>query len=312
MKNVLVRFEGGLGDCLLENRFLFAIKDKHPDANIKIVFDTDGNANQENTMRQLWPEVYANAETLPKRKNSDFLSDTIFGKQHRACDIGNSPDELKEMVSSSDVFYDLHIEALKWLRYDFDWLRYYWFFPKPSKKAIDISKYSLQEDFVLMHLYARPTSQENIPREYAKSLINEIAKSHPVVCVCFKEYFSFYDGCDCKLIDPTFVECFDISEKAKCFIGMDSGIRYVPLHCSKPTFLLSKHCHGYKKNDIPHEARWILFERNCFPINVDPKQISKIVDGVYKNSACWLYPMIPYEMIDSVVVNWFNFKEEQR
>lgn len=309
MKNILVRFEGGLGDCLLENRFLFAIKEKYPNDNIKIVFDTDGNPNQENVMKQLWPNIYCNSETLPKRKSDNFFSDTIFGKQHRLCDIGNSPDVLHEMVSLSDIFYDLHIEALKWLRYDFDWLRYYWFFPKPTKKAYDISKFELPDDFVLMHLYARPDSQENLSQEYSKALINEVAKKHSVVCVCLKEYFPFYDGCNCKLIDPTFVECFDIAEKAKCFIGMDSGIRYIPLHCSKPTFLLSKHCREYKRNDIPHEVRWMLFERNCFPVNTDPSQISIIIDNMYKNTACWLYPTVPEKIVDNVVINWFNFKE---
>ena len=43
-KNILVRFEGGIGDCLLSNRFLFAVKEKYPEAIIKVAFDTGVNA----------------------------------------------------------------------------------------------------------------------------------------------------------------------------------------------------------------------------------------------------------------------------
>ena len=35
---VLVRAEGGLGDCLLSNRFIPAIREYHPDCHITFAF----------------------------------------------------------------------------------------------------------------------------------------------------------------------------------------------------------------------------------------------------------------------------------
>ena len=38
---ILVRGEGGLGDCLLANRFIPAIKEKHPNSEITFALDND-------------------------------------------------------------------------------------------------------------------------------------------------------------------------------------------------------------------------------------------------------------------------------
>ena len=49
--NILVKYEGGIGDCFLSNRFLFAIKEKYPNANLEIGFDTNNNPRQEEGLK---------------------------------------------------------------------------------------------------------------------------------------------------------------------------------------------------------------------------------------------------------------------
>ena len=46
IKNIAVRLEGGLGDCLLGNRFTVAIKEKYPNADITAYIDNEGKTFQ--------------------------------------------------------------------------------------------------------------------------------------------------------------------------------------------------------------------------------------------------------------------------
>ena len=305
-ESILVRYEGGIGDNLCSNRFLFALREKYPDANFKIVFDTNGNTHNEEVMKKVWPDVYVDTLTLGKRKSEQYIADTIFGKTNYPAHIDNAPDALKELIGKSDKFYDLHIDALKWLRYDFDWLRYFYFFPRPTKAPCDISKYNLPENFVLMHLYAGKEKSHNLNQEYAKSLINTIAEIHPVVVITTERDSWFYNGCNCTVITPEFHEIFDIADKCKLYIGCDSGVRYVPLHCSKPTFVFSETFTRYGFSNPCWEIRWLIFTRNVLPMNCKEETIKSVVENIYANEACYLYPTIPSNQVDRLVVNFFN------
>lgn len=289
---ILTRFEGGLGDCLLANRFLHAIKEKYPYDNIRVLFDTDNNPKQEKVMCELWPNLYQDTKTLSNRKDKNFKFQTMLGEETYPAHLNNMPDEFNEELKNCDKFYDLHIDGLKWLNYDFDWLRYYYYFPRPYQQVCNPHNYDLPNKFILMHMFARPDSPYNLERQYTYELISKLKETIPVVVICNKEYFDHYDGLDIKLIDPSFTECFDVASKCEMFIGMDSGIRYIPYHYSKPTFVFSNFCRKYGQVHPAQLIRWLIFEKNVLPFNCSIDNISLLINNVLDNKAYCLFPHI--------------------
>ena len=78
---ILVRGEGGLGDCLLANRFIPAIREKHPNSEITFALDNDrGETFQLDVLSHFYSDI---------SDNYSFFSD-------------HSPDDF-------DHFYDLHM-----------------------------------------------------------------------------------------------------------------------------------------------------------------------------------------------------------
>lgn len=289
---ILTRFEGGLGDCLLANRFLHAIREKYPHDNIRVLFDTDNNPKQEKVMCELWPNLYQDTKTLSNRKDKNYKFQTLLGNETYPAHLNNMPDEFNEELKKCDKFYDLHIDGLKWLKYDFDWLRYYYYFPRPFQQVCNPHNYNLPEKFILMHMFARPDTVHNPDKQYTHNLITKLKEIMPVVVICNKEYFNHYGNLDVKLIDPLFTECFDVASKCEMFIGMDSGIRYIPYHYSKPTFVFSNFCNNYGQVHHAQLIRWLLFEKNVLPMNLHIDDVSRIVSNIMNNKAYALYPYI--------------------
>jgi ADP-heptose:LPS heptosyltransferase len=186
---IAARMEGGIGDHLLSNRFVHAIKDKHPDSEICIFSDTENNPNQMALLSKLWPSIYKNYKVLGKRKDANFKIKSAFGNETYPSHISNMAEGFDQEILNFDKFYDLHIDGLKWLNADFDWLRYYYFFPKPE---IDLtSPYS--GEYIMAHLYSRPDSPYNLENWYVISLLKKLTQTTKVVIITLKEHESYYE-----------------------------------------------------------------------------------------------------------------------
>ena len=64
--NIAVRLEGGLGDCLLGNRFVPAIKEKYKEASITAYIDSEGKTFQKEGLSILYPSMYKNINIIHK------------------------------------------------------------------------------------------------------------------------------------------------------------------------------------------------------------------------------------------------------
>lgn len=291
-KNILVRFEGGIGDCLLGNRFLLAVKEKHPEAKIKVAFDTGTNTKQENLMKFLWPSIYQDTYTIGEKLNSSFIVDNLTGRKVNYLEHpDNLPERFKKDIETSDLFFDLHVASLKFFRYDIPWMKYYWFFPKPERVRSYEGK--LPDKFIMVHLYPRPDSFHSLDQEYSISLIKELKKILPVVVICEDKYFDWYKGCSDYIINPDITEIFDIASKCEVFVGADSSIRYIPYHFGKPSLMLSKHCFEpfrIDKTNIAHIIRWGVFRNMVYPSNIDIQLLKTIVSNIVKNKSYILLP----------------------
>jgi hypothetical protein len=299
-----IRMEGGLGDHLLANRFVPAILDKYPEAQIKIFSDTENNPRSLDLLLNTFPSFYnRGGEVIKSRKNKEFTITSQFGPENYPSSIDNQTDEIKQiMINECDKFYDLHIDSLRWLDHDYDWFRYYYFFPKPQKTYANI----YESSYVMTHLYSRPNSPYNLDKQYSINLLKQLSQVLKVVVVIEEQYKDYYQ----ELFDNNNIiintassidEIFSIASHCSCFFGIDSGIRYIPYHFGKPTFVFSKYCSSYGNVAYSHLVRWLIYKQYVLPMHIDIDIISKIVYNINSNQAYSLFPEIP-DSIDQYIV----------
>jgi len=301
--NINVRMEGGLGDHLLANRFVYSIKDKYPSAKIKVFSDTENNNKMLEVILSKFPDMYARGgEVIISRKSKEYTITSQFGIENYPCAIENQLDETVQKMLDCDKFYDLHIDGLRWMKYDFDWLRYFYFFPKPT----NITKPKYEQGFILTHLYARPDSVYNLDHQYVIELLNKISQDNRVVVLTTEDHKEYYNSVFKNpnlIIDSssTVVDIFNIASECSCFLGIDSGIRYIPYHFGKPVFVFSKYSHQYG-NVIPsHLIRWLLFQKNVLPVNTNIDAIVQLLNNLKQHPAYSLFPDIPNNIEQYIV-----------
>jgi ADP-heptose:LPS heptosyltransferase len=288
-----IRLEGGLGDHLLANRFVFAIKEKYKKASLHFFSDTEGNPNSINLLSQLYPNVYTQCTVINNRVNKNYKITSSFGEEVYPAHINNLPDEIQNQIKIYDKFYDLHIDSLKWLKYDFEWLRYYYFFPKPE---VSLSS-PYKDSYIMAHLYARPDSPYNLEQWYVISLIKKLSELNKIVIITTNEHKNYYQdvfNTENVVINcaDNIVDIFKIASNCSAFIGIDSGIRYIPYHFGKPVFVFSKYCAEYGKVAYSHLVRWLIFEKNVLPMHANIEVVKHMIGNVIKNPCYALYPEI--------------------
>lgn len=299
---IAIRLEGGLGDHLLGNRFVHAIKEKYQPNKLHIFSDTEGNLNSIKVLQNLFPSIYKNITVLGKRIHPNYKIQSIFGEEVYPAHINNLPEEFLKEIKSYDKFYDLHIDGLKWLKADFDWLRYYYFFPKPEVNLV--SPYN--GSYIMAHLYARPDSPYNLEQWYTVALLQKLGETNKIVIITTEEHQEFYSDLfnhpniiiDCA---NNVIDIFKIASSCELFIGIDSGIRYIPYHFGKPVFVFSKYCKEYGNVAYSHLIRWLIFEKNVLPMHYQIDKVYKIITNVLRNKSFALYPNLPNNIEEYIV-----------
>ena len=306
--NTAIRLEGGLGDHLLANRFVHAIKDKHPDSELNIFSDTEGNPRSINVLKSLFPSIYKNIKVVGERKNKQFQLTSRFGTEIYPADSRNLPDETIAEINKSDKFYDLHLDGLKWLNYDFDWLRYYYFFPKPE---IELTS-PYESGYIMAHLFSRPESPYNLEHDYVISLLLKLSENNKIVIITQKEYIQYYSqlfnnkNIIINTTDNT-LDIFAIAKECSVFIGIDSGIRCVPYYFSKPVFVFSQHCEQYGTVGYSHLIRWLIFSKMVLPMHFNLDIVNKLIYNSIINPVNKLFPEL-LENCNLYTVNRYEVK----
>ena len=293
---ISVRIEGGLGDHFAANRFIPAIKEKYKGCKIDLFSDTEGNSNQSDVLKKMWPSHFENIFVIPNKKFKNFkIKSSNFPEESHPGNIKNVPDEIfNQMTENYDRFYDLHIDSLDWLNHDYNWLKYFHFFPKPE---IEFKESSSGEKFILAHLYARDDADSNMEDWYIKKLLSSISREFKVVVLCDENSINAYQDLDDDseniiLKQASIDEIFELSQNCIAMFGVDSGIRYIPYHFGKPTFTFSKYCNQYGKVQYSYLIRWLYNEKFVFPLHYDVKSAGQIIKNTLKNPAYKLYPFL--------------------
>jgi len=256
--NILVRAEGGLGDCLLSNRFIPAIREYHPDCHITFAFDNDrGETYQLDVLESFYPSI------------SD-----------RYC--------LWNEVSKSDYdfFYDLHIDKMKWTTYDFDWLSRFYYFPKPEIKVP-------KGDYVCLHLTHNLWEPKNLKKDYITKLVNSLYEvDQNLVAICTeKEKERYADVLDkVSIVCESVVKACETVLQAKAFVTIDSGFKYMAYANGIPTIETADY---YSQVGVTYpmiKARWLSFQARGLPLYSDPQYFAVGLKNILENRISSIFP----------------------
>jgi len=256
--NILVRAEGGLGDCLLANRLIPAIREKHEKSCIHFAFDNDrGETYQLDVLRHFYPNI----------------SDQYYIFSH--CDKSNY-----------DYFYDLHIDKMEWTTYDFDWVSRFYYFPKT------VQRYE-KKDYVCLHLTHNLWEPKNLKKDYITKLVNALYEvDQNLVAICTEEEKERYSD----VLDKVEVVCQSVIKAcqtvlhAKAFVTIDSGFKYMAYSNGVPTIETADY---YSQVGVTHpmiKARWLPFQERGLPLYSDPKYFAVGLKNILENRISSIFP----------------------
>jgi hypothetical protein len=289
--NISVRLEGGLGDCLLGNRFVCAIKEKYPDSSITAYIDSEGETFQKQGLEILYPSYYKEIKVIQKKKYKDFWVNCQFGLDKYIGALENVPDDIRAEMESYDKFYDLHIDSLKWCNFDFDWMRYYRFFPKP-----DLNKITPTEDYIIFHLVSNSKNVHRLEQEYINNLIKETSSFCKVKLICTSNvrffYSKFENDSRVDILNGDLKDVFLAISGAKCMFSIDSGLKYVGYAYDIPTLCMGRQVAHPHFPYLSHQIRWMPFPETCLPLNYDYFYVCDLMRRILKNKANILVPKI--------------------
>jgi ADP-heptose:LPS heptosyltransferase len=292
-KTIGIRAEGGAGDILLFNRFIPAIKEKYPDYDIYLYVDSEGKTFQKELIEILYPSFYKEVIVIPHKKYKECYISSQFGEEKSMGVYENVPDEWRAKIESHDIWYDGHIDSLKWVDYDFDWLRYYRFFPKP-----DLQKLDTKEEYVAFHLMSNTKNDHGLERWYIERIVEEVSKFIKCKLICTNDirniYSKFENYPNVEILAVGLKEaCLAISA-AKLMFSIDSGLRVIGYSYGIPTLCLSRQVSAPFQPFPSHQLRWMPFPETCFPLNYDCIYMANFVKKVLSNKAYILVPQLTH------------------
>ena len=289
--NISVRLEGGAGDCLLGHRFATAIKEKYPDSSITAYIDSEGKTFQKEVIECLYPSFYKEIKIIPNKKYKEFWVDCQFGTDNYYGALENVPDEIRSEMESYDKFYDLHIDSLKWTGYDFDWLRYFKFFPKPELKVKND-----RGNYIVLHLVSSTSAGHRLEDWYITKLISLLSESNKCVIISTSDTNKFYEDVknlpNVEIFNGPIENVCSLISNATMMIATDSGFRYIAYGYGIPTLTFSKHSQQPFTSIPSHQIRWLMFSETCFPLNWDASGINTIANNILKKDKGYI--LAPY------------------
>ena len=290
------RFEGGAGDCLLAARFLPAIKEKHPDSSIHIFVDSAGKSFQADALKFAYGHLFDSIEIIGSKKYDEFWVNTQFGADNFYGALENVPDVIRaRMTQDCDKFYDLHIDGLKWTTYDFDWLRYFYFFPAPRIDGVEdfLKGRDIPTDYVVAHLHSATSVGHRLEPFYVEGLLERLSKFTHVVVIATDETKNLYPKLENVTILIDSVEnVFRAIKGARAMVSTDSGFRYIAYGCGVPTITFSANCYAPNQVPVSHMVRWLMFTNQTFPLNYSFTFVAKMIQGILKDKGAALAPYV--------------------
>ena len=301
--NISVRMEGGLGDHILSNRFIPAILDKHPGAKIHLFSDTGGGSLQSDTLTSLFD--FYSSRTLIKRKQKDYNIRTQFGKENFAAHLDNIRDEDRINMLSFDKFYNLHIDWMEWMDYDFDWQRYFYHFPKPSMQIFPTSN---EKPYFIIHAASDNLGNNHrMSKKYLNSLVNEIPPKFDIFVLSTKSTEDFIrshfkESPRLTIFQENITEVIRLVKGCSGMFAIDSGIKYFGYTFNKPTLTWAKESSKAHSCLPAFQMRWLTFPSLIFPLQHDAGYMVECMENLINSNNLILAPHLTLSVIDKTLI----------
>lgn len=240
--------------------------------------------------------MFQSIKVIPKKKYKEFWVDCQFGLDNFKGAWENIPDSIQtEIELNYDRCYDLHVDSLKWMQYDFDWLRYFYFFPKPvvPKEAVVPD---LGEKYVVCSLVSESSGAHRMETWYIISLIKRLASKIKVAVLSTLAVNDFYDGVrgypNVEILNIDTKRVLKVISDASLMISTDTGLKYLAYGFGVPTLEFSAQSIGPHRMLQSHKIRWNIFEERVFPIHYDAGAVADAAFRILHDKGYALLPNI--------------------
>tara|TARA_R110000796_G_scaffold232637_1_gene351054 strand:- start:2725 stop:3696 length:972 start_codon:yes stop_codon:yes gene_type:complete len=296
ISSIAIKYEGGIGDVLLFNRFVPAILSKYPNAKLHAFLDSEGNTMQEKVLRHLFGHLYSSITTIKKKKYEKFIISSQWGDENQIGFIENVPDDVMDTMGQYDLLIDGHIDSLKWLDEDFDWLSSFRTFPPARNRGVPNDG----KDYIITHLISTTSTEHRMESWYIESLVKELhnlckEKDLDLYVISTPEVNELY-GSNIKDLPGVFIinepveTVCDLILNAKAMVSTDSGFRVIAYSADIPVVSFSKQCSQPGQIAPSHIVRWNPFPETTFPIHWASNEVTTLIKRCLDHRIYRLFP----------------------
>jgi hypothetical protein len=299
---ISIRLEGGIGDHLCAIRFLPAIKEIYEDAEFYGFSDTENNFAAKNIIETLWPTLFRNIDVIPTKKDKNRVMKHQFGQEKYIASFDNIPDDYQiKILNNYDKFYDLHIDGLHWLNYDFNWSKYFYNFLTPG---IDLGKKNIIKNQIAINLYSDSNSSNLLNQQYVENLLHQLSAKYSLIILATKSNAHFYNNCKNygTIVVDDIINVCKIIQNSQLFLTIDSGLKFLGYSLCTPTINFLAQIKEYGQLPLHQYIRWNPFIWSVIPLHYDIPKVKQLAE-TYIHLNTNLLPSIPLNIIDNILVN---------
>ena len=294
--------EGGLGDLVLASRFIAAVKEVYPDANIGAFINNDQNMKFNMFFNEHWGYLYNRFYPDVKRAAQSYKIQSQLGEENYPAAFSNITQEWKNEILDCDKFYNFHLDSLEFTQYsDIPWMKYLNFIPRPRNMPA-LRKQS--KPFIAVNLFARANHFSGLTKEQSENIISGLRDISEVVVVAPSQEAkdTFYEKNKDITIVTSLEDNLRIASEATLGVSIDSGFRCLFYPFGKACFTLCGLCN--KPFTIPdsHKLRWYMWPEHILPININASYLCSIVEGAINSPINQLITNVPSGQVDNHVL----------
>jgi hypothetical protein len=299
---ISIRFEGGIGDHILANRFTQPIIDKYSPTEINLYSDTNKNPIQSEIINYLFD--YYNTTHLVSKKSHSYEARSQFGVENYPGHIDNISDQDRALMLNCDLFLDMHIDSLRWLKHKTGWQKYFFTFPEPTTILTDEPNNS-----IIFHLASDNLSNNHrMSAEYINNLLDTTPQQYNKIILCTPSTQQFIKDVtrtrkqDYEIYNKDIKSVISLIKNCKGLITIDSGIKYLGYTFNKPTLTFAQ------ESKAPHtcprymQIRWLTFPYLIFPLEYSAKYIIYCMENLISNNNLMLCPDIGSDKLDQSLI----------
>lgn len=297
---IAIRLEGGIGDHICASRFIPAIKELYPNAKFYGFSDTENNPEPSKFLKIFWPSLFENIYIIQNKKYENFSITSQFGTENFIGAFENIPDDITyHIINDYDKYYDLHIDGLKWLSYDFNWSKYFYTFPEPE---ISIQKLDLNNT-ICLNLYSDANKSNRMSIEYVLELVKTLSVYYNIIIIATEKNASFYEPCIpyAKIVFPTTLQLAEIIKSSVLFLTLDSGPKFLGYCLGTPTINYTAQINKYLELAYHQMIRWQPFVNSVLPLYNDISHTLSLINICIKYKTNIL-PSLPFDINNILII----------